>query len=226
MINGSNNKTRIIIKSTTDVVADVIRQRIIAGELKPNTKINIEEIARNLDVSPTPVREAIRTLQAERFVLLDPNKGASVRGIELDEVVEIYELRRFLEVYAVKRAVNYYSENDFHKLTILLEKMKEAWAFYPEGEIWELHRKFHRVLLSYENNQTWVHVFLELLWQNADRYRQFYIEEIKLHKPVHQDHRRLLEVAKNRDGELLAELLDKHLEENQHLIMHSMEKIK
>jgi len=57
-------KKRLIIKTTTDVVANIIRQRIVTGELKPNTKINIEKVARELNVSPTPVREAIRTLQA------------------------------------------------------------------------------------------------------------------------------------------------------------------
>jgi len=214
---------RLIIKTTTDVVANIIRQRIVTGELKPNTKINIEKVARELNVSPTPVREAIRTLQAERLVRIDPHRGASVKGIETEELIEIYELLRFLEVYAVKRAVNNYLDTDIQKLSELLRKMRDDKILYLGFDYWNLHIEFLRVLTSYGEDSQWVRTFLELLWQNAERYRGLFSDEVKAKEPIHHYHEDLFKAAKNRDGKLLVDLIEKHLVENQNMVMRSLQ---
>jgi len=79
-----------------------IRTAIVEGEYPPGQRLIEQKIAEQYDLSRTPVREAIRRLEAEGFVVSERNRGAAVRGVSLDEVLDLYELRARLESYAVE----------------------------------------------------------------------------------------------------------------------------
>jgi len=102
-------------------------------------------------------------------------------------------------------------------------KMREATIVYPGGDYWNLHREFHRVLTSYGNGAQWVRTFLELLWQNTERYRALYTHEVKSLELIHHDHENLFKAAKNRDGKLLVNLMKKHIVDNRKIILKSLQ---
>ena len=89
---------------TSEGVARILRTEIFAGRLQPGQPMPERLLAEQLGVSRTPVREALFTLQSEGLVELTPNRGATVRTITANDVVQIYSLRGVLEAYAAREA--------------------------------------------------------------------------------------------------------------------------
>jgi DNA-binding GntR family transcriptional regulator len=83
----------------------VLRERIRGGELRPGERIQVEELARELGMSQTPVREALRLLQADRLIDYEPHRGAVITELPSETLVEIFRLRCLLEPLAVQLAV-------------------------------------------------------------------------------------------------------------------------
>lgn len=94
----------IVTTSLADEIAFRLQTAIIDGRFPPNTHLRQEEICQQFNVSRTPVREALRKLQAQNLVLMTPNKGATVRVPNRDEVREIYVMRAELEGLACELA--------------------------------------------------------------------------------------------------------------------------
>lgn len=89
----------------SELALRVLRERIRNGELRPGERIQVDEVARELGMSPTPVREALRLLQADRLVDYEPHRGAIITELESGALVEIFRLRCLLEPLAVRLAV-------------------------------------------------------------------------------------------------------------------------
>src|ERR1700678_1450850 len=81
-----------------------IRQAIVEGRYRPGQRLIEQRVAGELDLSRTPIREALRMLDAEGLVITEPNRGAIVRPIAANDVQDLYELRGRLESYAAYRA--------------------------------------------------------------------------------------------------------------------------
>jgi DNA-binding GntR family transcriptional regulator len=106
-----------------DGVAEWIRARILSGELVPGTSLQQEELAHQLDVSSTPVREAILTLEAEGYVERRPHRGAVVTQPPYGEIEEIREVRNAMDRLAVSRIC---ASNDPDLLTTLHDVMENS----------------------------------------------------------------------------------------------------
>ncbi len=125
-------------------VLDTLRRAILEGELTGGSRLVQAEIAEILDVSTTPVREALRDLAAEGLVRLDPHRGGVVRELSRDELEEIYKLRVLLEPEAIRRAWPH----------VTSETVEQAWAIQRQLQTaastadWiALNTDFHNVLL-------------------------------------------------------------------------------
>jgi len=103
------------------------------------------DLASHLHVSITPVREALRDLTTEGLVRFDPHRGAVVREVSLEEVREVYELRRLLEPVAAERAVRRIVQARLQSAAELLEEMEGE---RDPGRWVERNRLFHQVLLD------------------------------------------------------------------------------
>lgn len=87
-----------------DKVYDLLKDRIVTNELKPQEYLNEQVISRDLGVSKTPVREALQKLEHERLVVIIPNKGTFVANIGIDRIREVFEIREILECAAARLA--------------------------------------------------------------------------------------------------------------------------
>jgi DNA-binding GntR family transcriptional regulator len=99
----TSNRTARVANSSV-VAADLIREAILDGELPAGTRLKEDELATRLDVSRTPVREALRRLEVEGLVVHEPKRGAAVRAYSAGELDDMYRLRSMLEGYAARRA--------------------------------------------------------------------------------------------------------------------------
>jgi len=133
-----------------------VRERTLSGVYASGLRITEQEIADATGVSRTPVREALRRLQAEGFLTLIPNQGAAVAEWSAQYVDDIFELRALLEPYSAARAAVRVTPSALHELKALAEKQYgEAVRQAPDfiRRIGELNTRFHRALLDQSGNQ-------------------------------------------------------------------------
>jgi len=123
---------------------------IRSGALAPGARLRETELADRLGISRTPVREAIRQLEADGLVAHLPRQGATIRSLDHAEVVELYEMRAVLEGTAARLAARAASDIELAELTALNTELAEAPAG-PQAK--ELNRQFHRMMLESARNR-------------------------------------------------------------------------
>lgn len=120
-------------RTVEDMVHEVVREAIVTGVYQPGDRLPQDSIAESIGVSRIPVRAALRSLEAEGFVVLEPHKGATVRALSAAEIAEIYELRALLETYAVRSVAEKITDEELDRVAALAAAMDEtedleAWA--------------------------------------------------------------------------------------------------
>lgn len=130
-------------RTAHEFVRQSVRAAILAGTLAAGARLVQSELAEQLGVSTTPLREALRDLATEGLVVFDPHRGALVRALDLDEVREIYALRVLLEPEMVRRAIDRVTDDQLQRATELHRKMDQD---IDEATWVELNREFHEVL--------------------------------------------------------------------------------
>jgi len=137
--------TGVRYRTATQHVAECLREGIATGALAEGDALVQDEIALALGVSRTPIREALRMLEAEGWVHLSPHRGAVVATLSADEIRQIFEIRFALEALALRQSVPKLDASAFEEARKILD------ALDSESDIgrWvELHRKFHMRLYS------------------------------------------------------------------------------
>jgi DNA-binding GntR family transcriptional regulator len=139
------------MRQAAEHAADAIRESILTGRIPAGARIAELDLARQLSVSRTPIREALSRLAAGGLVELSPNRGARVSSWTSAELREIFEVRLRLEPYAVRQAVSLLSEADLAELGELARSMLAAGhpgRDQAVAEIVELNRRFHALLIG------------------------------------------------------------------------------
>jgi len=137
----------LLAGNASTVVAEAIRQAIVDGGLAPGARLKEEELARELGISRTPVREALLVLQAEGLVDAAPNRGATVRAHDAEDLNDLYQLRALLEGYAARRAAARASEDLVRELWASCDRFEEL----SGGDVRDLVREnvfFHSAILE------------------------------------------------------------------------------
>lgn len=137
--------------AATEQTVARLRRFILEGELEPGARIQEVELAAQLGVSRTPVREALRTLSSQGLVELLPNRGARVARWSVKDLEEIYELRVMLESHAAQRAASRMGPAEADVLDELCEQMEARAQRGSRGdllELSELNSRFHGCILN------------------------------------------------------------------------------
>lgn len=117
---------KLDFKRKVDAVAEHLRRLIVMGELPPGTRLRLEEWARELQVSLTPVREAFKQLEAERLVESEPHRGVRVAALHPDEIRLVFKMRQALETLATREAVPRITTEEIADLEACLAEMQAA----------------------------------------------------------------------------------------------------
>ena len=126
-----------------DIVCDEIRTQIVSGQHPPGTHLVEDRLAKDLGVSRNPVREALRVLEAEGFVLMAPRRGAVVASPSDQDVREIFEVRTALEAVAARLAARKCSEDDARIFDDILARATRALEAGDAVELTALNTAFH-----------------------------------------------------------------------------------
>lgn len=155
-------------RSATDICADHLRSAILNGDFADGTPLVIDRIATQLGVSHTPIREAIRRLEAEGFLVYAPRRGATVRRIDASEFEELVTIRRALEPLLLERAVEKSEGSGFPEAGAALEKWKKKTA---AAEMLEVQWAFFHGLYA-PSGQVRILEIVAANWYHIQRYHQ------------------------------------------------------
>jgi DNA-binding GntR family transcriptional regulator len=199
--------TRVVLR---EQVKELILERIVSGAYNPGERLVETRIASELGTSQAPVREALRDLELLRFVESEPFRGARVREVSLEELVEIYPVRAALEEVAAREAAK--------RLDGQVDALEaEVEAMHTAADANDLHAQvehdvaFHRLIVEASGNQVLLETWLALRIEaptivTALRTGLDGHAIAELHRPV-------LEAFRARDAELAATTLRRHLEQ-------------
>ncbi len=123
-----------------------IQERILRGQLRPGQRVTIEVLSRELGMSPTPIREALRQLEAEGLVVYRPHAGARVAEVDPDAYAEVLSVRAVLEAWATALAAPRLGEAALRRLRDLNRRMREAVRRQDVVTFDRLNRRLHRTL--------------------------------------------------------------------------------
>lgn len=210
--------------SLVDEIAARIQADILEGRLAPGQRISAAAISRELGVSHIPVREALRRLEAGALVESTHHQGAAVSRISIDELHEIYDLRRLIEGHVVRSAAARYTDGDLEAIIGAGDRLMLTDPTDPAGSFWEAHRAFHRAILEPAMNPTIARV-LATLWQSGERYA--HLRTLIFGSPAQAagDHPRLIAVVLQRDPDLLVEEVIAHLTRTEKMVTDGFRRV-
>jgi DNA-binding GntR family transcriptional regulator len=199
------------------IAYEILRQNILRGSLRPDTRLLQAEIAAQLGLSTTPVREALQRLASEGLVRIGIHRGAVVRGLNVDELTEIYELRMVLEPLAIRKAALRITPAELQRAEKLCTKME---ALHDDAAAWtEANRDFHAILAEAAHSP----YLIEMLQGLRDKAMPYVRLSMGLRDSFPDraeiEHRQLLEACRNRAPEAAAEIELQHLAATRDLTM-------
>ena len=150
-------------RTKEEQVADFLRERIISGVYPRGSRLKQAEIAEQLHLSITPVREALKLLAAEGYVSGDSYRGARVMPFDAEASGEILQLRLLLESQLVRAAVEKITAQDIAELRLLAQEFAQAFASGDRAIARGVNYRFHRRLYDIAKLPQTLH-FVQILW--------------------------------------------------------------
>lgn len=200
--------------SLTDEIADIVRDRILKGEYAIGEKIKETQIAAELKVSRTPIREAFKQLENEGLIDYVPNRGCFAKGFTKQDVNDIYAVRSALEKLAVELAVERITEEEIADLDEQCDLMEFYAKKKDSKKVLELNSAFHDSIYAATRSRFMAQV-LRSYKDYIDKtrrtvfYEQDYLESILL------EHRAILKAIKARDRQSAVDAVTFHLSQSQ-----------
>jgi DNA-binding GntR family transcriptional regulator len=199
-------------RTMAEAALERLREAIILGELTPGTPLRLEDLARSLGMSISPIREAVRQLEALGLAEHVPHHGAKVVALEIEELRELFSIRLALETMAVRRAAELFDGEDEAAARARLDELRAARKGRDPRAAVRAHTAFHFTL--YEAGRSgWLLRLIRPAWDSCERYRPVLLSGSgspqKRHAELDQE---LLDSCAARDPDRAAGALHAHLE--------------
>jgi len=196
-----------------EIAADEIRKSIHSGAYAPGQRLNEVEIARALNLSRGPVREALRQLEQEGIVTSEPQKSVRVAKPSLRDIADAIALRETLETLASREIAENASDADIAALSSCVNAMKQAEAAGDMLAAIELDHEFHEKFISIGASST-----VQRVWRSiVGQIRMFQAIGDTIYgqsRSVADSHLPIIEALQTRNAEKLREVTIAHIEEN------------
>jgi len=188
-----------------------LREAIIMGELTPGTPLRLEDLARQLGMSISPIREAVRQLEALGLAEHVPHHGAKVMRLDVEELRELFSIRLALESMAVRRAAALFEESNAQSARAHLTAYDEARHRGDIRAAVRAHGSFHFAL--YEAAKSgWLLRLIRPAWDSCERYRPVLLAEGTVQDRHEELDVELLEACVTHDEDRAAQAMHLHLQ--------------
>ncbi|ADN76605.1 transcriptional regulator, GntR family [Ferrimonas balearica DSM 9799] len=202
----------IVHKTRTQVVVEVLREKILSGEIKAGEPLRQSALATELNVSRIPVREALLQLEAEGLVRFEAHKGATATELSVTQVDELFELRALIEPALLARSIPNLTAAQLSLAEDYLEQLESAFQAENAVNSWsELNTHYHLSLYAGADRPHTMEV-VKGLNTNSDRYIRLQLLLAGGIPRAEQEHRQLLELCRAKDIEGATALLRGHIE--------------
>jgi DNA-binding GntR family transcriptional regulator len=210
MTNAASGRMRH--RTMAEFALEQLREAIILGDLPAGTPLRLDELARSLGMSISPIREAVRQLEALGLAKHVPHQGARVLDFDVDELRDLFEIRLALESLAVRRAAERFTQAEADAGAAQLERLDAAREAGDVRETMRAHTDFHFTL--YEASQSpWLVSLIRPAWDRAERFRPaLFTPEGDPQKRHRELDGKLVEACAAHDPKAAAEALYAHLE--------------
>jgi DNA-binding GntR family transcriptional regulator len=195
--------------TTAQHALDWLRRAVVEGELVPGQRVLQDDVAERLGVSVAPVREALRVLEQEGQVTYKPRRGYYVTELRIEDLAEIYELRRVLEERAVRQALPSLDDDALERVGVAAaDCLRAAEAGEVAAEL-AANRRFHFGLLE-SPEQSHTMRLIRLLWDSTEAYRALYYNSPQERRAAADAHQRILDAVRRGDADEVVAELDAH----------------
>jgi DNA-binding GntR family transcriptional regulator len=205
-------------KSLGEHVFDTLRQAIVSGHMAPGDRLVESRIAQALEISRTPVREAIHKLEREGFICRRPRGGFTVLGFSPKDIEETFEIRSVLESYAARLAAVKHQPHELDALERSVEAFQECLDAGQMERLVEINTEFHDLLYALSCNPRLVKM-INTLRDQIYRFRRMILEDEQMARASNQDHRRMIERIRQRDADGTERLVRRHILKGQKAIL-------
>ncbi len=196
-------------QSIADRVFDYVEEAILTGNFQRGDIISELKLCKLLDVSRTPVREALTRLLVEGLIE-ESGKGAVVIGINNEDIEDIYEIRKRIEGLATSKCARIITADQLEKLREVLE-LQEFYTFKNQPDnIKKVDSQFHSLIYSYCGSKT-LQVMLGELHRKVQRFRRTSLQNSERAKAAVIEHRQIFEAIAAHDEKLAEELTIQHI---------------
>jgi DNA-binding GntR family transcriptional regulator len=207
--------TPISYRSKTDAAYVELRMRILDGRLAPSLPLNQEQLAAELGISTTPLREALRRLESEGFVLMPAHRDVVVAPLDAAEMSVLYDVRGELDAFGAFLAAIHHDDDDAQTMQAACAELRTGTA-----DAISQNRAFHRAVYLASHNNVLVEI-LDTLWDRSDRYRRF-TRQFANDRTTIEQHEALLEPILQRDPVKARELMYQHISAARAMIAEAM----
>jgi DNA-binding GntR family transcriptional regulator len=210
----NSEQVRPPLAAVRERVREQLRERIVTGVLRPGDRLVERDLAEDLGVSRIPVREAIRSLEADGFVVVQSPRRVVVRQLSRLDVEELFDVREALEVLASGLACQRVDPPALHRLKRSVTEAARARAAGNITQMAEANVRFHQEIVTLAGNR----LLLSMLHQIEDRLRWLFRQNEDWDRLLHE-HRRLYEAIASGDPERARAYSAEHVRDNRALVL-------
>lgn len=199
---------KVTFKTKNEAVYEKLKHEILKGNLEPGKKIVISELSKEFGFSEIPIREAIKKLESEGFLIIKPHVGIEVRKIDVEEIVEFYLIRAELESLAARLATPKIGQED---LEFLIQKNQEMEMAFQKNEceaLASLNREFHLRIYRAARLQNLYKLIVEF-WEKVNWIRSVFSLTPQIALDSLKEHNQIIEALRSRDVDLVDKLIKK-----------------
>jgi DNA-binding GntR family transcriptional regulator len=198
-------------RTMAEAALERLREAIILGELTPGTPLRLEDLARSLGTSISPIREAVRQLEARGLAEHVPHHGAKVVALDIEELRELFSIRLALETMAVRRAAELFEAEDERAAREQLVELDRARKARDARAAVRAHTAFHFALYEAARSGSLLRM-IRPAWDSCERYRPVLLGAGSPQERHAELDRELLESCAAHDPDRAAAALHAHLE--------------
>jgi len=210
-------------KPLRELVLEAIREAIIGGTLKPRERLMEIQLAEELGVSRTPIREALRELELEGFIVMVPRKGAFVADMTFKDIADIFEIRVALEGLAAGLAAERITDEEMEDMERHLVEKADAIARGDMERLVEVDTRFHESIYKASRNDR-LKGIINNLREQIQRFRATSLAYPGRMKQSLEEHRSIVEAIHARDVALARQLTQEHIENAEQSMIESIKK--
>lgn len=202
-----------------EIVYEELKMQILTGKITPGTRMMEVELAESMGVSRTPIREAIKKLEQEGLVIIEPRKGAYASQISVKDMVDILEVRQDMEGLAAHMAAYRMTPKQMKELEAISIAYNKAVEAGNVADMIKYDTDFHNLIVESCNNSI-LTMMINQLQELLLRFRYVYYDNIKHAEKMPSEHSMIMEAIKDGRSDAARVSAEMHIERIKDMVMN------